>query len=238
MATDRQARSIERAVILVDHLGRGIRPWGAEDAPAFQNIDGGPAIAELVRHLVAGGVRELCLVVHQVPGLVAHYFGDGNRFGTHIDYVYLQRPQGSASAIAQAGDFMQGETTVIAPGTVVTDLSLTEIAELHHQRGADVTVALVDDAEPRTQRAVYVEIDEDSRVVRYGAGAASEPRARDAGVYLIEPKVITRITPDARTDWSRDVMPELVAGGRVYGWKSSARFVNVADLRAPRPELG
>ena len=238
MTTNRQPPPIERAVILVDDLGRGMRPWGAEDAPAFQEVDGGPAIAGLVRHLVGSGVHELCLVIHQVPGLAAHYFGDGSRFGAHIDYVYLQRPLGTAGAMAQAADFMQEATTLVAPGTLVTDLSLSGFAGQHRDRGADVTVALADDMEAKRPRTVGVEIDDTSRIVRYRAGSGSEFRSRDVGVYLLEPVALTGVAPDARTDWSRDVMPELIAEGRAYGWKSAARFASVAELRFPRAELG
>ena len=237
MSADGRTTRVERAVILADELGRGVRPWGAEDAPAFQEVGGVPAIAGLVRHLVDGGVRELCLVIHQVPGLAAHYFGDGSRFGVRIAYVYLQRPLGTAGAMAQAADFMRNTTTLVAPGTLVTDLSLDGFAEHHRDRGADVTVALAEDAGAGESRTVGVDTDETSRITRYRTAQGSTPRFRDTGVYLLEPTILAGITPDARTDWSRDVMPGLVSEGRAYGWRSGARFTGVAALRAPGREL-
>ena len=221
----RRDAGIDAAVILVDDLGRGVRPAGPEDTPAFTMVDGEPAISRLLGHLVASGIREFCLIVHQVPGLVAHFFGDGNRLGVRITYIYHQRPLGSGGAVAQASDFVAGRTVLVAPGTIVTDLRLSDFAAHHRKTGGDVTVALTSAEDDAASRRQFVRVDRESKIVEYGrAEPLGGAEWRDTAVHLIEPAAIEELSGDARADWSRDVMPGLVAHGRAYGWESRSEF--------------
>ena len=234
-----------RAVILMDGLDAGRRLLPADDHPALQLVDGVPIADRLVRHLVSQGVVDLCLIVHHLPGLVAHYFADGAAWGARISYVYQERLLGSAGALAQAADFCV-ETTLFVSGTLSTDASISPMADAHRLSSVDVTVALGDVSGSRLRPVVTLD-ESTGHVVSYLAprGVEGEPppgHMTDAGVYLLEPAVVRELPQDTVLDWTRDVMPSLVEQRRVQGWPSKAlcRYASTSvrlrlagDLRAP-----
>lgn len=214
-----------RAVVVMDGLDRrrGFRP--SDDHPAFQRVGGLPAVDRLVRHLASQDIVEICLVVRHLPGLVTHYFGDGSQFGTHISYIYQERPFGSGGALAQAVDFCT-TTTLLVSGTLTTQASIHSILASHHASGADVTMALESLAD--TDRRPRVLVDEQSgRISSYllTENVVEQHEMNllgDAGIYLVEPIVIHGLTPDGALDWMRDILPALVEQRRVHGWPSEA----------------
>jgi mannose-1-phosphate guanylyltransferase/phosphomannomutase len=210
----------------MDGLDRGRRLLPSDDHPGFRIVDGLPVADRLVRHLVSQRVTDLRLVLHHLPGLIAHYFMDGSAWGARITYAYQERPLGSGGALAQAADFCT-ETVLLLPGVILTDFSLDAMAEAHRAAQADVTVALgtVQGARQRP----YAVLDGRRRLTGYTVPRGGEPPPQghfmDAGVYVVEPGVVQGLASDAVLDWSRDVMPTLVEEGRVAGWTSEAQYI-------------
>ncbi len=221
---------IQKAIILVDELGRGRHPAGPEDIPAFRAIDGRPTIVWLVEHLADVGIREFRLVTHQVPGLISHFFGDGSSLGIRITYLYQQNRFDTGRALSEASGFAERQTVLVAPGTIRTDIPVTDFFEHHRSNGGDVTVALTEIDSGGGSGRPAVTIDEDSRIVTYDRTArASDAGWRDTGVFLIQPDLVEELSRAQAIDWSRDTMPALIAEGRAFGWPSSSSFSNVQE---------
>jgi mannose-1-phosphate guanylyltransferase/phosphomannomutase len=221
---------IERAIILVDELGRGRHPAGPEDIPAFRAIEGRPAIVGLVEHLVDSGINELLLVIHQVPGLIAHFFGDGSSMGVRVTYGYQQNRSDTGRALAEASEFANGQTVLVAPGTIRTEIQVSDFVEHHRSYGGDVTVALTEIGSAGQSGRPAVTIDEDSRIAAYDrTGEPPDARWRDTGVFIIQPDLIERLSRAEAADWSRETMPALIAEGNVFGWPSPAVFSTVLE---------
>ncbi|MDA1096760.1 MAG: sugar phosphate nucleotidyltransferase [Chloroflexi bacterium] len=216
---------LSQALILMDaHLERTLRLAPSGDHPAFALSNGQPVVARLVQHLVRQGIGDICIVTHHLPGLVAHYFGDGAAFGARVTYLYEERPLGTGGGIAHAAGFWGGKHTLVVPGTLVTDAPIQEMAAAHRASGAEVTVAVVD-ADPATRRRrPRCTIDADGWVATYFPNPERVDRDDDtnglvdAGAYLISPLVPSTLLADTVLDWSRDAVPDLVDKRLVFGW--------------------
>ncbi len=223
---------IERAIVVVDELGRGRNPAGPEDTPALRAIEGQPAIVGLVEHLVDSGIREFLLAIHQVPGLISHFFGDGSSLGVGITYLYQQKRTDTGGALVEASGFADGQTVLVAPGTIRTDMHVADFVEHHRLSGGDVTVALTEIGSGGRGGRPMVTLDQDSRVVTYErTGEAVDANWRETGVFLIEPDLLGTLSKVPPVDWSRDTMPALIAEGRVFGWPSPAAFATVPEIK-------
>ena len=225
---------IEKAIILVDELGRGRHPSGPEDIPAFRAIEGQPAIVGLVEHLVDSGIEELLLVIHQVPGLISHFIGDGSSLGVRITYLYQQKRSDTGRALAEASGFAGGQTVLVAPGTIRTDMPVADFVEHHRSHGGDVTAALTGIGSLGERRLPSVTMDGDSRIMTYDrTGEPPDGGLLDTGVFLVEPNVIEGLSRPTPPDWSRETMPGLIAEARVFGWVSRGEYSSVPEVNIP-----
>lgn len=225
---------MRRAFLLMDGLERPRRPPQPEEQPALRLVGGVPIADRLVRHLATQGVSDICMAIHQLPGLVVHYFADGAAWGVRIRYVYEQRPLGSGGALAQGSGFCT-ETTLVLTGSTLTNMPLAPLVEAHHAWGALVTAAVspARGGRPRPQ----VELDSEGYLIRYGllrGGEETLPGGLvDAGVYLVEPGLVGRLPQDTFLDWTRDVLPNLVQERQVRGWRGQG-----VTLQVSTPEDG
>ena len=231
---------LSQALILMDaHLERTLRLAPGGDHPAFALSDGEPSVARLVHHLVREGIGDICIVTHHLPGLVAHYFGDGAAFGARVTYLYEERPLGTGGGIAHATGFWEGKHTLVVPGTLITNAPFQEMAAAHRDSGADVTVAVVDAGAATLRRRPRCTVDADGWLTAYipNPGRVDPDDdangTADAGAYLISPLVPPTLSADTVLDWSRDAMPELVDKRRVFGWLTTALVSPGSTMPAP-----
>lgn len=234
---------LRRAILLMDGLERPRLPIQPEEVhPAFRLVRGLPIADHLVRHLAAQGVTEIGMTVHQLPGLVVHYFADGAAWGVRIHYVYERRPLGGGGALAQAADLCT-ETTLLLAGSIVTNIPLASLAAAHRAGGALVTAVL--GSPPGGRPRPTVELDGDGLLVRYiparTGGETSPDGLVDLGVYLIEPGLLGRLSRDGFLDWTRDILRPLVQERQVRGCQTEGLVLQVEtseDLQIAEESLG
>jgi NDP-sugar pyrophosphorylase family protein len=159
------------------------------------------------------GITEVIINLHYKPEAVRDYFGDGNHWGVRIRYSYEPEILGTAGAVRRVADWLEGPTCIWY-GDNLSTCCLDRLAEFHRQNKAAATLALFQ--RPDTAASGIVAFDENNRVTRY----LEKPRSDqvfshwvNAGIYILEPKVIDLIPPGRAVDFSREVFPALLEAG-------------------------
>jgi mannose-1-phosphate guanylyltransferase len=135
---------------------------------------------------------------------------------------------GTAGAVKNA-ERLLGETFIVFNGDVFTDIDLAAMMDLHCQKKASVSIALTPVEDP----TIYgvVETDAENRVKRF-----IEKPSRDevttnminAGIYILEPSVLSCITPNIFSTFEWDVFPLLLERGEaIYGYPSEAYWIDI-----------
>jgi mannose-1-phosphate guanylyltransferase/phosphomannomutase len=156
-----------------------------------------------------------------------------------ITYLYQQKRFDTGRALAEASGFADGQTVLVAPGTIRTAMPVADFVEYHRSSGGDVTVALTEIGPRGGSGRPAITIDEDSRIVTYDrTGGHPDAGWRDTGVFLIQPDLIEGLSRAQTVDWSRDTMPALIAEGRVFGWPSRAAFSSVLETSLEVRDFG
>lgn len=170
--------------------------------------------------LAAVGVTEVWINLHYRPELIRDALGDGTRRGVRVRYSYEPELLGTAGAWRSVASGW-GTTSLVVYGDNVLRFRLGDFLAAHRRTGAAVTVAVFDPARHRNTGIAggHVALFEDGRIRGFREGVPPSPGAREyvnAGVYLLEPEVLAAI-PAGFQDFGRDVFPQLLTGGRLYG---------------------
>src|SRR5580704_13973050 len=96
-----------QAVILAGGKGTRLRERLNGLPKPMVNADGKPLLERQIDLLRSQDYFEVVLLLGYNPRSVTDYFGDGRRFGVHIDYVIEQAPLGSAGAVLAAFDRLE-----------------------------------------------------------------------------------------------------------------------------------
>ncbi len=180
-----------------------------------------PILEHILRNLARHGFREVVLNLFHHPQLIEAHFGDGSTLGLSITYLREPHLLGTAGSARNAAAFLRGtEPFLLHYGDVLTDQDLGAMAEAHRLRRAQATLLLHERAHSNS----VVVMDEEGRVTRLLERPSPEERALvdspwvNSGVYLLDPSVLERISPEDPQDFPRDVFPALIDEGRVFGF--------------------
>ena len=192
-----------------------------------------PSLDHVLDHLARHGVHEVVLSSSYLESPF-HAFIEARHGDPRITWITESEPLGTGGAIVSALEHLGEEPFLALNGDILTDLDLTAMVELHHERGASATIALhhVEDARPFG----LVPTGPDGRVSEFREKPTElMPGDINAGTYVLEPGPLREWPEAASISIERDIFPALIASGRpVYGFLSEAYWL---DLGTPEKYL-
>lgn len=208
-----------KAVVLAGGEGTRLRPLTCNTPKIMVPVLNRPFFEHLLAYLRKHKIIDIVLAVGKSPGRIQDYFGDGSIFGVRLSYSIEDSPLGTAGAVKNAEKFLD-DSFVVLNGDIFTDIDLSIMMRLHRENKAIASLALTSVEDP----TIYgvVETDGEGRVKRF-----MEKPGRDrvttnmvnAGIYILEPEILSRIAPNTFSMFERDVFPPLLERGQtVYGY--------------------
>jgi len=221
-----------RAVVLAGGEGTRLRPLTSNAPKPMLPIANRPMIEHVVDLLRRHGVEEIVITVSYMANVIDRQLGDGRELGVSIVYVQEPAPLGTAGSVRNAKDWLDDRFLVLS-GDVVTDIDLTELVRLHDERSALATMALARVPNPREFGMVTLR--GDGTVERFlekpGRGQVFSDTV-STGIYVFDPAMLSQIPTGRLVDFSLDVFPGLLAGGRLHGAVVDGFWEDVGTLES------
>jgi mannose-1-phosphate guanylyltransferase/phosphomannomutase len=172
---------------------------------------GKPLLERTVALLRQNGFTHLCLTLHLHPEALQNYFGDGARFGVHIEYRRETAPLGTAGAVKNCADFIGSDPVLVMSGDCACDYDLRQLMEGHRE---GVTIALSTHREPLAYGLVVTTAQ--GRITGFLEKPTWEKVVTDhvsTGIYVLSPAVLEAIPAGQPYDFAKDLFPRLLAQG-------------------------
>lgn len=224
-----------RAIILAGGKGERLRPFTDDRPKPMVEVLGIPILGYQIQWLQAQGITQIVISCGYRCEVIQEYFGDGQKWGVHIDYSVEETPLGRGGGIKRALSLLPaGDDPLVATnGDIITNFSLEPVVQCHRQSGALATVVLT----PFVSPYGIVEVAEDSRVVGFQE-KPTLPYWINGGIYILSREVYPYL-PD-QGDHEDTTFPQLAQEGRLAAFKTPAywRAVDtVKDLSEVNREL-
>jgi NDP-sugar pyrophosphorylase family protein len=184
-------------------------------------LGGESILVRNLRWLGAEGVRRVWINLHYRPEEIRTVVGDGAHLGVDVQYVHEPEVLGTAGAVRNLAAQWTG-TFLVVYGDNLLRLDLSPFLRFHRAHKAPVSVALFDRrSHPHTGIAGgRVVLGSDGRIQKFAEGG-DEARSSlvNAGVYLLEPEIVSEIPAGRAYDFGRDLFPSLLTRGvPLYGY--------------------
>jgi mannose-1-phosphate guanylyltransferase len=199
-----------------------------------------PLLAYTFEHLRRHGVERAVLSCGYLPTQLRAHFGE-NADGLALEYRLEGEPLGTGGAIGFGARGLEG-TFLALNGDSLRAADLGALIEFHRRTGARATILLT----PVTDPARYglVRLHPDGKVAAFLEKPRPEEIDTDlinAGVYVLEPEVLELIPSGRSVSIEREVFPQLVEQGSVYGLALPGYWLDIGTpesyLRAHRDVL-
>jgi dTDP-glucose pyrophosphorylase len=176
-------------VIMAGGMGKRLLPHTENCPKPMLTIHGKPMLEHIINRAKSEGFRKFILSINYLGHMVKDYFGDGDRWGVHINYVCEEKPLGTAGALRLISP-LPVDPFVVTNGDVISEISYRKILEFHQERNVFATMAV----------RVH-ELKNPYGVVRTDGfdlvGFEEKPTYRDyinAGIYILNPKTLEVLT--------------------------------------------
>jgi dTDP-glucose pyrophosphorylase len=196
-----------QAVIMAGGSGTRMRPL-TEDLPKpMLPVGDRPLMEVIIEQLRQAGIGRVNVTTHYLPEKITDYFGNGENFGVELNYVSEDRPLGTAGSLGLI-DWPK-ETLLVINGDILTKVNFRAMLNYHREHRADITVGV---RKYELQVPYGVVECEDQRVCHL----REKPSLSffvNAGIYMLEPRVIQYIPNDQHYDMT-DLIERLIQKGR------------------------
>lgn len=221
-------RETMKAVILAGGEGKRLRPLTCNTTKAMVPILNKPFLEYLIRYLKEHNIRESILTVSYLPERIQSYFGDGAELGVHLTYLIEEKPLGTAGAVKNAEAFLD-EPFFVLNGDILTGIDLTAMMSRHLKTKPKVSIALTSVDNP----AIYgvVETDVNGMVKRFVEKPSRQQVTTNminAGIYILEPEVLSYIPPSTPSMFEHHLFPLLLRMGEpVLSYPSDNYWIDI-----------
>jgi NDP-sugar pyrophosphorylase family protein len=202
-----------KAVILAGGEGTRLRPLTLSTPKPVVPVVDRPFLRHQLDLLLRAGIREVVFSLCYRPERVEAVFGDGRSLGIHIRYAVEETPLGTGGAVKNAEPFLD-ERTVVLNGDVLTDVDLAALVARHEAERASATILLA--PVPNPSAYGLVESDRAGHVLRFREKPKPEEittNTINAGVYILETRVLELVPPGVGYSIERGFFPALLARG-------------------------
>ncbi len=120
----------KQAVILAAGSGGRIRPFTAERPKSMLFVGNKPLVQYVIEALRQNGIRSIILVVGYRKERIFDFLGSGTALGVEITYITQSQQLGSADALLQAQEYIEGEFLVLPGDKYLKAVTLVPVLEV------------------------------------------------------------------------------------------------------------
>src|SRR5947207_14533860 len=156
------------------------------------------------------GIKEIVLSLSYQPRKIEDLLKDGSDYGVWIRYAVEGTPLGTGGAFKNAEEHIDS-ATVVFNGDVMTSIDLAAVIAHHKQKDAVATIVLT----PVENPSAYglVETTPDGWIQRFIEKPGPDEvtcNTINAGIYVLEPSVLSYIPKDEPYSFERGLFPTLL----------------------------
>lgn len=205
-------------MILAAGSGTRLRPLTERRAKATLPMANRPLLSYTLRLLADAGVDEAVINLHHWPETVVEALGDCCE-GVALHYARESALRGTAGALLPVASFFD-EPFLVIYGDNLLDVDLGSLIQFHRERDAIATIGLYHAPDPTAVGIVGA--DESGRILSFRekptlAELESAPYpariGANAGIYILEPAVLSAIPAEGAPDFGHDIFPALLVAG-------------------------
>jgi NDP-mannose synthase len=180
----------KRAIILAGGKGTRLKPYTISLPKPLVPIDDKPVLEIIIETLITHGFNHITITLGHLGEIIKAFFGDGSKWGIHIDYSFEGKPLSTMGPLKIIRDLP--DNFLIMNGDVLTELDYNKFYEDHVKNDNLFTVSTA----TRTSVVDYGVLEYNrSKILKTFIEKPSHNYAVSMGVYMANKKVCNYI-PD------------------------------------------
>ena len=215
------------AMILAAGLGTRLGSIGRSTPKALIDVGGRPLLERSLDYLQRQGISRVVINLHHHAARIESFL---RSYDGQLQVVPVRERQllGTAGSVRNALQHLEPGPFLVLYGDVLVDEPLDSLIEFHLRTRPLATLA-VHEAESAEGKGV-VEVDATGRVRSFAEKERRDPGRVliNAGIYVLESKLLAPIAPGFACDFGEDVFPRAVArGSAIFAFRLADPVIDI-----------
>ena len=193
-----------------------------------------PVLEHEIRNLKKQGFTDIIITISHLGNIIMDYFGDGSRFGVHIEYYNENQPLGNAGALFKIKKKLTDDFLLLNADAIF-DVDFNRFVKYHKNCGGLVTLFTHPNSHPYDSGLIVA--DENGAVKQWLAKEDVRPlyykNRVNAGLHVINPKILDMFGIDEerigsvdekgnliKVDLDRQLLKPLAGTGKMFCYDS------------------
>jgi dTDP-glucose pyrophosphorylase len=130
-----------KVILMLGGLGTRLRPLTQNTPKPLLKVGGKPIVETIVENFKKYGFDDFIFCVNYKAEMIKDYFGNGEKFGIKIEYVYEDKRMGTAGALSLLNKKPK-EPFFVMNGDLLTDVNYEYMLNYHLENEAIATMAV------------------------------------------------------------------------------------------------
>ncbi|MEP7075675.1 MAG: NDP-sugar synthase [Acidobacteriota bacterium] len=201
-----------RALILAGGKGTRLRPLTVYTPKPIVPLANRPFLLYQLAVLRNAGITDITLSLSYQPDKIEQVLGDGSELGVNLSYVTEPSPLGTGGAYSFAA--LSDAPSIVLNGDILTDIDLAKVVRFHEAKKADATLVLAPVEDPTAYGLVETGAAGEIRTFIEKPTSADLAKLHidtiNAGIYVLEPKILDLIPKGENRSFEYDVFPMIL----------------------------
>ena len=215
-----------KVVIMAGGKGKRLLPHTQNCPKPMIKIGNKPMLEIILENCIDSGFRNFSFSVNYLKEQIIDYFGDGSSRNIKIDYIFEDKPKGTAGSLAKISNNLD-KPTLVLNGDVLSKVNLENIIDFHSHKKNDATICV----RSYENTVPFGVIEVENLKVKNILEKPTFKYLVNAGIYVLEPKILQLIEQDSYLD-----MPDLLERALKINHKVLAYPIHEYWLDVGRPE--
>lgn len=128
-------------VLMAGGLGTRLHPLTQNCPKPLLTVGGKPILEIIIESFIEQGFNQIFLSVNYKAEMIEDYFGDGDRWGANLTYLYEKERLGTAGALSLLPD-MPNHPILVMNGDILTRTRFDNLLQFHESERAVATMAV------------------------------------------------------------------------------------------------
>lgn len=176
--------------IMAGGFGTRLKPLTDTCPKPMLKIGDKPMLEILIDRFAKAGFHNIYISTHYLPEMITDYFGNGERWGVNIKYVYEASPLGTGGALGLLPEDVTDLPLIMINGDVLTTLDFERMLQYHTSSDAVATMCV----RQYEYQIPYGVITGDGEVITEMVEKPIQSYFVNAGIYMLQPHLFKSVT--------------------------------------------
>lgn len=223
-----------KAIIVAGGKGERLRPLTDIIPKPMIDVAGKPILEYIINLFKKNGITDLIISICYLPEKVTKYFGNGNKFGVNIEYIYEKEdsPLGTAGNISTAKSYIDS-TFIVTYADILRDLNIKDMIKFHEDKKAIATLNIYKRFGENPKSVVLY--DKNNKITSFIERPSLSETKEDfvwsnGSFYIFEQNIFDYIPLNTFSDFGKDIFPHLLKERKnLFAYPSTGFFIDIGD---------